>query len=76
MTSYQIPIMYDDGLQVSQPVSSQVITNADIGNAFSSITYDKGSALLRMLESTVSEENFRLGLNVKLDFSIEFILLL
>ena len=57
--------MYDDGLQVSQPVSSQVITNADIGNAFSSITYDKGSALLRMLESTVSEENFRLGLNVK-----------
>ena len=75
MTSYQIPIMYDDGLQVSQPVSSQVITNADIGNAFSSITYDKGSSLLRMLESTVSEENFRLGLNVKLDFSIQFIIL-
>ena len=67
--------MYDDGLQVSQPVSNQVITNADIGNAFSSITYDKGSALLRMLESTVSEENFRLGLKVNLYFNIEFIFL-
>jgi aminopeptidase N len=56
--------MYDDGFQTSVPVSVEINTPAEIGSAFSSITYDKGSSLLRMLESTVGPRNFRFGLNV------------
>lgn len=56
--------MYDDGFQTSTPVAAQVLTPAQINSAFGSITYDKGSSLLRMLESTVGAENFREGLIV------------
>ena len=60
----QIPVMYDDGFGTSSPVQNEVLTPAQINSAFSSITYDKGSSLLRMLESTVGPENFRQGLIV------------
>lgn len=66
LTSYQIPVMYDDGFGTSSPVQNEVLTPAQINSAFSSITYDKGSSLLRMLESTVGPENFRQGLIVKI----------
>lgn len=56
--------MYDDGFETSQPVAQEVSSPAQINSLFTSITYDKGSSILRMLESTVGEENFRLGLNV------------
>jgi aminopeptidase N len=57
--------MYDDGYsQSSHPVSAEVLTPSEINTLFDSITYDKGSSLLRMLESTVTDENFQTGLNV------------
>jgi aminopeptidase N len=56
--------MYDDGYQTSHPVSVEVLTPAQINSVFDSITYDKGSSLLRMLEATVGANNFRDGLNV------------
>ncbi|CAF1146922.1 unnamed protein product, partial [Brachionus calyciflorus] len=62
LTSYLIPVMYDDGFMTSTPVLNEVLTPAQINSAFSSITYDKGSSLLRMLESTVGPDNFRQGL--------------
>jgi aminopeptidase N len=46
------------------PVSAEVLTPAQINSAFSSITYDKGSSLLFMLEDTVGFKNFQEGLNV------------
>ena len=63
--------MYDDGFQTSYPVSAEVNTPAEINSAFGSITYSKGASILRMLESTVGEANFREGLNVKLIHSSE-----
>ena len=63
-----IPVMYDDGLASSQPVSVEVTNPDNIGSLFSSITYDKGCAVLRMLESTVGEDNFRDGLRVYFRF--------
>ena len=64
LTSYQIPVMYDDGFQSSYAVSADVNTPAEINSAFGTITYSKGAALLRMLESTVGKQNFIDGLNV------------
>jgi aminopeptidase N len=66
LTTYQIPVMYDDGFQTSYPVSAEVNTPAEINSAFGSITYSKGASILRMLESTVGESNFREGLNVNM----------
>ena len=64
MTLYKQSAMYDDGISTSSPVAAEVLTPAQINSAFSSITYDKGSSLLIMLEDTVGKENFRQGLNV------------
>jgi alanyl aminopeptidase len=44
--------------QVRQPIKS----NDDIANAFDSITYQKGSALLNMFESYMGPEKFRDGI--------------
>ena len=60
-----IPVMYDDGFESSQPVFEDVNDPSEINNLFDSITYDKGSALLFMLESTVGSQNFRDGLRVR-----------
>ncbi len=57
--------MYDDGFESSQPVFEDVNDPSEINNLFDSITYDKGSALLFMLESTVGSQNFRDGLRVR-----------
>jgi aminopeptidase N len=59
-----VPVMYDDAFESSHPVVAEVNTPAEINSVFDSITYDKGSSLIRMLEATVGEENFRVGLNV------------
>lgn len=59
-----VPVMYDDGYESSHPVSVDVTNPDQISSLFSSITYDKGSSLLFMLESTVGEINFRDGLRV------------
>ena len=56
--------MYDDAFKNSHSVSVDVKTPNDINTLFDSITYDKGSSLLRMLESIVGPENFRDALRV------------
>lgn len=56
--------MFDDGIQSTVPIENPVITSEQIGAVFNSITYSKGASVLRMLESTVGDENFRQGLNV------------
>jgi alanyl aminopeptidase len=54
-------------MQVDQLVSARQIrqpiaTHADIGAAFDGITYQKGGAVLSMLEGFVGEENFKRGI--------------
>ena len=56
--------MYDDGFYSTHPVYTEVISPDQINSIFDSITYDKGNALLRMLESTVTPANFQAGLKV------------
>ena len=59
-----VPVMYDDAFPSSHPVEANVVTPDQINNLFDSITYAKGQGVLRMLESVVTEEGFRLGLIV------------
>jgi len=57
--------MYDDGYDCSQNVAqTDILTPAEINSLFNSFTYDKGSSILFMLESTVGYDNFRDGLRV------------
>jgi cytosol alanyl aminopeptidase len=48
--------------QIRQPIESM----DDISNAFDDITYEKGSAVIRMFESWVGEPQFRAGVNTYL----------
>ena len=65
LTEKTIPVMYDDGYDSSQNVAqTTILTPAEINSLFNSFTYDKGSSILFMLESTVGYDNFRDGLKV------------
>ncbi len=48
-----------DARDVTHPVLRKVVTAADASEAFDAITYEKGQAVLRMLESYVGEDVFR-----------------
>ena len=48
--------------RVTQPIES----NDDIENAFDSITYDKGAAVLRMFEAYVGEADWQRGIHAYL----------
>ena len=56
--------MYDDGFETTHPVVDDIKNPTLINSLFDSITYDKGCAILFMLESTVGEDVFRQGLQV------------
>jgi aminopeptidase N len=60
-----VPAMYDDGFDASRPLAREVQYVNDIKGLFDSTTYNKGAALLFMLESIVGEVNFRDGIRVK-----------
>ena len=54
--------MGTDSLVSSRKVRQPIESNDDIANAFDSITYQKGSALLNMLESYMGPDKFRDGI--------------
>jgi alanyl aminopeptidase len=54
--------MQSDSLVSARRVRQPIASNDDIINAFDSITYDKGSALLNMFESYMGGEKFRAGI--------------
>jgi alanyl aminopeptidase len=54
--------MQSDGLVSARRVRQPIASNDDIANAFDSITYDKGAALLIMFESYMGREKFRTGI--------------
>ena len=55
-----------DSLQSTRPIHSDVTTPAQIDEAFDAIAYQKGAAVLRMLESYVGAETFKKGINAYL----------
>jgi aminopeptidase N len=56
-----------DSLKATRPIHSDVQTPAQIDEAFDAIAYQKGAAVLRMLESYVGAEPFRKGVNAYLE---------
>jgi alanyl aminopeptidase len=55
--------MQSDSLVSARRVRQPIASKDDIVNAFDSITYDKGSALLNMFESYMGRERFRAGIH-------------
>ena len=52
-----------DSLRSTHPIKARAETPDEINELFDSISYDKGAAVLRMVESYVSPEVFRRGVN-------------
>ncbi|XP_018565925.1 glutamyl aminopeptidase isoform X2 [Anoplophora glabripennis] len=50
-----------DATLSSHPIVQTVLTPDQITEIFDTISYNKGASILRMLENTVGEENFQLG---------------
>jgi aminopeptidase N len=55
-----------DSLESTRPIHSKVETPAEIEEAFDAIAYEKGAAVLRMIESYVGVEAFKKGVNTYL----------
>jgi len=51
--------MANDGLASARRIRQPIESNGDIANAFDSITYTKGGAVLAMFEAWMGEERFR-----------------
>ncbi len=54
--------LFDDALQSTHSIYTPVATPEEALEMFDSITYQKGCAVMRMLENFLSEEDFRTGL--------------
>jgi alanyl aminopeptidase len=57
----RLAAMNADRLVSARKIRQPIESNNDISNAFDIITYQKGSAVIRMFESWAGEENFRKG---------------
>ncbi len=55
-----------DGLQSTHPIHAPADTPAQIDEAFDAIAYEKGAAVLRMLENYLGAGTFRNGINAYL----------
>ncbi len=53
--------MHGDAFTVSHPIEQHVADELQAANAFDAITYNKGEAVLRMLEAYLGERTFRDG---------------
>ena len=67
LTDEKIPALYLDSLNNSHPIEVSVKNPADINEIFDAISYNKGSAVIRMLEQYLGEEVFRNGLKYYLN---------
>ena len=54
--------MHLDALRSTHPVRAEIRNVAEAGEAFDLITYEKGGAVLRMIEGYLGEERFRDGI--------------
>ncbi|HEY6099315.1 MAG TPA: M1 family aminopeptidase, partial [Anaeromyxobacter sp.] len=53
-----------DALRSTHPIRAEIHDVAEAGEAFDLITYEKGGAVLRMIEGYLSEERFRDGIRL------------
>ena len=56
-----------DSLKTTRPIRAEAWTPAEISELFDQIAYEKGAAVLRMVEAWVGEEPFRAGVNAYID---------
>jgi len=56
-----------DSLKTTRPIRAEAWTPAEINELFDQIAYEKGAAVLRMVEAWVGEEPFRAGVNAYVD---------
>jgi aminopeptidase N len=56
-----------DSLESTRPIRAKASTPAEINELFDAIAYEKGAAVLRMIEAWVGEDAFRSGVNRYLD---------
>ncbi|MDB6017623.1 MAG: pepN [Pedosphaera sp.] len=56
-------VMSGDARNTTHPIQTPIENESQANDAFDSITYQKGGALLRMLESYLGEETFRRGIH-------------
>jgi aminopeptidase N len=56
-----------DSLDTTRPIRTHASTPAEIGELFDAIAYEKGAAVLRMIEAWVGEEAFRTGVNAYIE---------
>lgn len=59
--SKQLSLLYDQ-IESSCPLIYDPITPAEIDSVFDLISYDKGAALLRMIEHLIGEETYKKGI--------------
>jgi Peptidase family M1 domain/ERAP1-like C-terminal domain/Peptidase M1 N-terminal domain len=59
--------MQADALAAARAVRQPIRDGGDVVTAFDGITYEKGAAVLRMLEAWVGEERFRAGVRAYID---------
>ncbi|KAK6184963.1 hypothetical protein SNE40_007302 [Patella caerulea] len=60
-------VMETDALRSSHPLTSDAESNSEITSLFDSITYAKGSAIVKMMHFIMGQANFIQGLNLYLD---------
>ena len=53
-----------DALQSSHPIRAEIHNAEEAGEAFDAITYEKGGAILRMIEAWLGEREFREGIRL------------
>jgi aminopeptidase N len=56
-----------DSLRSTRPIRSKASTSAEINELFDPIAYEKGAAVLRMIENWVGEEPFKKGVNAYIE---------
>jgi aminopeptidase N len=56
-----------DALASTRPIRAEASTPAEINELFDAIAYEKGAAVLRMIEAWVGEDAFRTGVNAYID---------
>ncbi|CAF1127592.1 unnamed protein product [Rotaria sordida] len=57
-----LAVMQNDALSFSHPVNMQLTRNDQLTSIFDSITYSKGSSLLRMMNNFMSDKTFNKGI--------------
>jgi aminopeptidase N len=56
-----------DSLRSTRPIRARASTPAEINELFDAIAYEKGAAVLRMIEGWVGEDAFQVGVNAYID---------